>query len=180
MTTMNGYIKLHRKLIEWGWYSDANTKALFLHLLLTANYRPREYRGVQLNPGDTVVGFKALSEQLGMTVNQVRTAMRHLEETGEITRKSTNKFSVVTIAKWEDYQLEEVESTNKSQTNHKQTTTPKEGKKERNIYTPSGRFVAEPPKYPRFEKEEPVQSAEMPEYMRKKYKLDKENEDEQG
>lgn len=171
---MNGYIKLHRKLIEWGWYSDANTKALFLHLLLTANYRPREYRGVQLNPGDTVVGFKALSEQLGMTVQEVRTAMKHLESTGEITRKSTNKFSVVSIAKWESYQLDDADLTNKQQTTNKQLTTPKEGKKERNIYSPSGRFVAEPPKYPKFEKEEPIQSAEMPEEMRKKYNLIKE------
>lgn len=171
---MNGYIKLHRKLIEWGWYSDANTFRLFLHLLLNANYRPREYRGVQLQPGDVVVGFKALSEQLGMSIKQVRTAMEHLETTGEITRKATNKFSVVTIAKWESYQLDDVEGANKGQTNGKQRATPKEGKKERNIYSPSGRFVSEPPKYPRFEKEEPVQSAEMPEEMRKKYNLIKE------
>ena len=33
---MSGWIKLHRKITEWEWYSDANTFRVFMHLLLTA------------------------------------------------------------------------------------------------------------------------------------------------
>ena len=113
---LNGFVKIHRQMVEWGWYDDPNTKALFLHLLLTATYKDAEYRGYKLKPGDVVVGFNALSKQLGMSVKQVRTAMAHLEQTGEITRKATNKFSVVTIANWELYQLEDDERANKGQT----------------------------------------------------------------
>ena len=47
---LNGFIKVHRRMIEWGWYSDPNTKALFLHLLLTATYKDAEYRGYKLKP----------------------------------------------------------------------------------------------------------------------------------
>ena len=89
---LNGFIKVHRRMIEWGWYSDPNTKALFLHLLLVATFKDGEYMGHKLKPGDAVVGFKSLSETLGMSVKQVRTAMAHLESTGEITRKATNRF----------------------------------------------------------------------------------------
>lgn len=35
-----GFIALHRSLLKWEWYTDENTKALFIHLLLTVNYEP--------------------------------------------------------------------------------------------------------------------------------------------
>lgn len=101
----NGYIKLHRKLLDWGWYKDPNTKAVFLHLLLTANFTESEYMGVKIYPGQTVIGRKALAETLGMSERNVRTALEHLKETKEITITSTNKFSIVTVVGWELYQL---------------------------------------------------------------------------
>ena len=139
---MNGYIKIHRKMVDWGWYSDPVTKVVFLHLLLTANYKETEYRGVKISPGQAVVGINALAEKLGLTSQKVRTALSHLEASGEISRKSTNKFSVVTVVNWAKYQLVDDELTinqqtnnnqltNKQQTTNKQLTTPKERKKER-------------------------------------------------
>ena len=112
---LNGFVKIHRQMVEWGWYDDPNTKALFLHLLLTATYKDAEYRGYKLKPGDVVVGRKSLAKALGMSEQQVRTAMAHLEQTGEITRKSTNRFTVVSIANWASYQLEDDERANKGQ-----------------------------------------------------------------
>ena len=119
---MSGYIKIHRKLIDWGWYSDPTTKVVFLHLLLTANYKESEFKGQKIAPGQTVVGVKALAEKLGLTVQNVRTALSHLEASGEITRKSTNRFSVVTIANWGKYQLADDELTNNQQSTNNQLT----------------------------------------------------------
>ena len=101
----SGYIKLFRKMVEWEWYGDPNTKAVFLHLLLTANYKRTKYRGVTLKPGQTVIGRKALAEELGMSERNVRTALNHLKATNEIATKATNKFTVVTIVNWESYQF---------------------------------------------------------------------------
>ena len=42
---MNGWIKLHRKITEWEWYTDRNTLAVFLHLLIMANIEDKKYRG---------------------------------------------------------------------------------------------------------------------------------------
>ena len=167
---LNGFVKIHRQMVEWGWYDDPNTKALFLHLLLTATYKDAEYRGYKLKPGDVVVGFNALSKKLGMSVKQVRTAMAHLEQTGEITRKATNKFSIVTIANWELYQLEDDERANKWQTKGKQRATSKEYKNKRNIYSPPGKYIPEPPKYPAFKPEEKVDAVPMPEHIRERMK----------
>ena len=123
--SMNGFIKLHRKILEWGWYDDPNTKIVFLHLLLTANYSDSCYKGIDLKPGQTVTGRKSLSEALGISEQEVRTALNHLKSTNEITIKSTNKFSVVTIVNWESYQCVAEESTNEvtdNLTNNQPTT----------------------------------------------------------
>ena len=174
---LNGFVKIHRQMVEWGWYDDPNTKALFLHLLLTATYKDAEYRGYKLKPGDVVVGFNALSKQLGMSVKQVRTAMAHLEQTGEITRKATNRFSIVTIANWELYQLEDEQPTNNQQTTNKQLTNNqqhlKNVKNVKNIYNPPGKYIPEPPKYPAFKPEEKEDAVPMPDHIRQKMRKTK-------
>lgn len=133
---MNGYIKLHRQMVNWGWYKESNTKSVFLHLLLNANLEEKEYKGVRVPVGACVIGRKQLAEDLGMTEQNVRTALEHLKSTNEITITSTNKFSVATIVKWADYQCCGDSSTNKSTneltfnqpTTNQQLTTPKEYK----------------------------------------------------
>ena len=141
MSEMSGFIKIHRKITEWGWYKDPITKAVFLHLLLTANYREREYMGRKILPGQTVVGRKELAMQLGISEQSVRTALNHLKSTNEITIKSTNRFSIVTVVNWEKYQLRDDELTSKSTsqltnnqpTTNQQLTTPKERKEYKEI-----------------------------------------------
>ena len=101
-----GYIKLHRKLVKWRWYTNQVMKSVFLHLLLMANFTKNYYNGVEVRPGQTVTGRRALAEATGLTENQVRGAMTKLKETGEITVKSMGHFSVVTVVNWAKYQAE--------------------------------------------------------------------------
>ena len=107
MASLNGFIKLHRKMLDWGWYSDPATKDVFLHLLLTANFRPNTYMGYELLPGQTIIGRKKLATELGLSEKQVRTALDKLEKTGEISRRRTNKFTLVTVENWTIYQGDE-------------------------------------------------------------------------
>ena len=122
---MDGYIKIYRSLLNWEWYDDVNTKVVFLHLLLNANWKESKYHGYDVPAGGLVIGLNSLSETLGISVQSLRTALNHLKSTGEITIKSTNKFSVVTIANWEKFQGlsdEGNKQINKQLTNHQQTT----------------------------------------------------------
>ena len=136
--TSNGYIKLHRKLLNWGWYKDQNTMIVFLHLLLIANFAETEYMGEKIYPGQAVIGRKSLAKALGMSEQNVRTALNHLKSTNEITIKSTNKFSVVTIVKWELYQVNDGKVTNeptKKPTNDQPATNHTiRNKESKNIY----------------------------------------------
>ncbi|MCM1364638.1 MAG: hypothetical protein NC122_04980 [Faecalibacterium sp.] len=123
--SLNGFIKLHRKLVAWGWYQDYVVKDVFLHLLLTANYKDTSWRDVTLKEGQVVTGTKKLADDLGFSRQQVRTALDKLKSTKEITIKATNKYSIITIVNWEDYQSSEEKATNtstKSATNEQPTS----------------------------------------------------------
>ena len=114
---MNGYIKLHRKIKDWEWYKDPITKAVFLELLLRANYHESRYEGIELKPGQAIYGRTELADCLGITEQNVRTSIKRLKSTKELTTKSTNKLTLVTIANWAVYQLDGDELTNKSTNN---------------------------------------------------------------
>ena len=101
---MAGYIKIHRKLLEWGWYSVPCVKDVFIHLLITANYDKSEYRGTTIERGQAVFGLDSLSEKLGYSVKQIRTAIGKLKQTGEITVWTNRQFSVATIRNYNEYQ----------------------------------------------------------------------------
>ena len=99
------WIKLNRKILKWEWYSDNATRSVFLHALLKANYEPSRYKGHDLGIGDVIFGRKKWAEELGLSEQQVRTAIAHLKETGELsTIKSTNKFTVLHVENWSVYQ----------------------------------------------------------------------------
>lgn len=112
MQELNGYIKLYRKLVRWGWYQDSVVKDLFLHFLLTASYKDFEWMGQKLKAGQLIVGRRRLSEELGFSERQIRTALKKLESTGEVTSKSTNRYTIITVVNWEDYQINEETATN--------------------------------------------------------------------
>lgn len=105
------YIKLFRKFKKWGWYSDPNTKAVFIHLLLSASWQDTEFLGHKIHAGECVFGRKKAAQELGLSERQVRTALDHLRKSGEIsTTKTTNRFSIIKIEKWSFYQGRETES----------------------------------------------------------------------
>jgi hypothetical protein len=92
-----GYIKLSRKLLEWGWYNDQNTVRLFFHLLLCANYKDCEFHNTVIKRGQLVTSRKKLSEQLGLTEREIRTALEHLTSTNDIAINSTPRYSIITV-----------------------------------------------------------------------------------
>ena len=124
MQELNGYIKLFRKLIRWGWYQDNVVKGLFIHCLLCTSYKDFEWMGMGLKAGQFITSLKHLSEELGFSVQQIRTAIKKLESTGEITSKTTNKYTIITVVNWENFQSFEDESNTESNnpiTNEQQT-----------------------------------------------------------
>lgn len=95
--TSRGFVAFPRGLTDWEWYSEQNTARLFFHLLLTANWSQKQWQGITIHPGELVTSQSQLAKQLGLTVMQVRTALKHLESTGYITVKTGSKYSLITL-----------------------------------------------------------------------------------
>ena len=104
---MDGWIKLHRKITEWEWYKDTNTFRLFLHLLLKAQHKETKYKGETIKSGEVVTGRKILAQELALSEAQIRTSISKLKSTNEITTKSTNQYSIITLKNWKLYQTEQ-------------------------------------------------------------------------
>ena len=101
-----GFIKVHRQILDWEWYGDQNTKELFIHLLLTANIREDRWMGVEIPRGSRVASIPTLAAELNSTNRKIRTALDHLEATGEVTRTKYPKFTVISVVCWDKYQSE--------------------------------------------------------------------------
>ena len=118
-----GFIQLHRSLLEWEWYDDKNTKILFLHCLLKANYKDKNYRGKTIKRGSFLTGRDVLKNELGLSVQQIRTSLTKLKSTNEITIKSSSQGTIIEVVKYNDYQEITNKATDEQPTNNQQVTT---------------------------------------------------------
>ena len=130
------YIKLFRKFKKWEWYDDINTKVLFLHLLLSVNYEDKKWHGETIRKGELITSQKKLSKETRLSRQQIRLSLDKLKTTSEITYKTTNKYTIITLVNWEKYQCNDKKTTNKTTSNltieqpssNQQATTTKEYK----------------------------------------------------
>ena len=127
-----GWIKLHRGLLEWEWYDDVNVMRVFLHCLLKANHADRRYRGNVVKRGTFLTGRDLLSIETGLTVQQVRTSLDKLKSTNELTIKSSRQGTVIEVVNYDKYQAVTNESTNEQPTSNQQVTSNKKEKNDKN------------------------------------------------
>lgn len=134
---MEGWIKLHRQLLNWEWYKDVNVKTVFIHLLLIANHEDKRWQGKIIKRGEVITSYGHIGEDIGLTARQVRTAISKLKMTGEVSTKKSNKFLFVSIANYDLYQMREEkmsdnESDNESHRSHTEVTQKSTNKNDKN------------------------------------------------
>lgn len=105
------YLKLFYSLLDWEWYTDANTMRVFLHLLLIANRKDNRYSGNIIYRGEALASREYLANTLKISEQQVRTALKHLKSTGEITVRKIGTTSVIRVCNYDAYQSETVKPT---------------------------------------------------------------------
>jgi hypothetical protein len=137
--TRDGYIRIHRSMLDWEWYSDEAAKCLFLHLLLSVNWKHGKWRGHDVEPGTMICSIDGLAETMGWTRSKLRHTISKLKKTGEIETTTTNHWTAITLVNWAKYQIHDQQSSqprsqptaNQQPTNSQPTATIEEGKKER-------------------------------------------------
>lgn len=99
-----GNILLHRKIVEWEWYNDANTMRLFIHLLLTANWQDKSWKGISVKRGQRVVSIDHLAKELELSAKQIRVALVKLNRTNEVASKGASSYTLITLLNYDSYQ----------------------------------------------------------------------------
>ncbi len=133
MNEEKGWICLHRKLRKWRWYHDINTRITFIHCILSANYEDGCFGGEIIKRGSFVTSYTKLSSEIGVTQHQVRTALEHLKMTNEVAIKTTNKFTVITVINYNQYQNIDKENDNQVANNQQSTNNNITNKQYNNI-----------------------------------------------
>lgn len=98
------FVKLYKKMLDWEWYDDANTMRLFIHCLMKANWKEGSWHGISYKPGQFITSIQSLSDETGLSIQQVRTALSHMISTGEITSYQQGRSRIITVNNWDAYQ----------------------------------------------------------------------------
>lgn len=88
---------------DWEWYESTNVFRLFTHCLLHTNTQNIRYCGREIKAGQFVSSVARISAETGLTESQVRTALKKLKDTGYISTKSTNKYTIYTVNEYQTY-----------------------------------------------------------------------------
>lgn len=125
MDISKGYLRLFRQMLEWEWYDNPNTKAIFIHCLLKANDKAKDWRDLKIKRGQFVTSLEKLATANGLTVRQTRTALKNLQMTQEIDIQTTSRYSIITVKNYNLYQANDKvkRQANDIQTSCKMTTT---------------------------------------------------------
>lgn len=141
----SGWIKLHRKVLDSGWLQNHKLWTFWTYCLLKADHSAHKtiigYQEIWLEPGQFIFGRKIAASELNMSECGIRSCLNFLKKLGNVTIKTTNKFSIITIVNWDVYQSQKNESdqqsdqqtTSKRPANDQPVTTHKKEKNVKNV-----------------------------------------------
>lgn len=138
-----GWIKLHRKLLDSWIFQDSVVLKVWIYILLSVTHRTRQviFRGqvLELKPGEMTAGRRQIAESTFLSEMQVRRALTRLERNQQINQQKSRRCSLIQVLKWETHQESNQQNnpqnnqltTNREPTDNQLTTTKQECKKER-------------------------------------------------
>lgn len=140
MDENTGWIKLHRKLLENPLIKKPRLLQVMAYCLLKANHKETKMlwngQEIILKPGQFITGRTQANNDLGLKSIMFDRKLKILQNIGFLNREANNRFSIITINNWEEYQgrQEEVNSqmNNKRTTDEQQMNTNKNDKNDKN------------------------------------------------
>jgi len=121
----DGYIKLHRCILDSGWARHPDYMAVWVYCLLRGNYKPADvvtkWGGVvKLEAGQFITSREQISLNTGVQESKVERILKHFKNEQQIEQQNRGKFRIISILNWRKYQVSEQE--NEQQVNNTRTT----------------------------------------------------------
>ena len=101
MINCNTWIKWYRSMSNWEWRNSPNHYSVFGYCLENASHKEIKYRGAVLQPGSFVTSYELISANTGLTTRQIRTVLKDLISTNELTKTSNRKGTIISITNWD-------------------------------------------------------------------------------
>jgi len=134
-----GFISIHREILNFEWYTEPLTVRLYIHLLIKANHKKTFYRGEEIKRGQVYTGRKQLAKETGLTEQNIRTSLKNLIVTKHLTIDSTSHRSVITLKNYNKFQQPNQQSnqqvTSAQPTGNQRLTTYNKDNNEDNVST---------------------------------------------
>lgn len=100
----DGFIVLNRRISSWRWWDMPNAVTLWLHILIGANWTDGYFLGQKIERGQLATSIHRLAEESGLHPNTVRHWLKKFEDEQQITLKSTNRYTLITVINYHKYQ----------------------------------------------------------------------------
>jgi len=112
LADIEGFILLHRKILKSAVFYDSLTFQLWIYILLRANFEDKKifFNGdyLDIKRGEFITSIKTILKDLKLPAKnrqKIRSRLEVLNSTNKITTKATNKFTLIKVNKYNDYQL---------------------------------------------------------------------------
>ncbi len=107
-----GWIKLYRQLLEDPIWANTTSKqhSILIAIMLLANHSPKQWdwqgKKFEVKAGQFVTSLPSLAKKSGkdVSIQNVRTALKHFEKLEFLTDKSTEYGRLITVVNWAKYQ----------------------------------------------------------------------------
>lgn len=133
----SAYIYLRKKILDWQWFSDVNTAHFFIYCLLKANWESGSWKGIKYERGQFIASLETIARESGLSIQNTRTAIKHLISTQELTQSKAGKYRIFTVVKYDYYQQCNTISNNvltiNQQESNKELTTDNKVNKEKEV-----------------------------------------------
>lgn len=133
-----GWVKVYRKMLNNPISKKPHYSHLWTNCLLLAQHEATSFiwnnKRISLNPGQFVTGRRKLSKMTGISESYVEKILKYLEKEQQITQEKTNKFRIITIVNWGEYQQKDNNGTTTRTTKRQQRGQQKDTyKKDKNV-----------------------------------------------
>lgn len=106
-----GWVSIHRKIQDKGWYKDSQYVHLWVHIIMKCNHAGKEFLWngeiKHIERGQFITGRKSLSYETGITESKIQRILKCFESEQQIEQQMYSKFRLITVKNYEKYQNSE-------------------------------------------------------------------------
>lgn len=104
MAEKTTFVKLDRNLLKWRWFQHPKTLVVWIWLIMNANVEDHDFERETIHRGEVATSYRRIMTDTGLSSKEVRTALNHLKETGEVATRIRPKYQVISILEYSRYQ----------------------------------------------------------------------------